>query len=238
MNLSGKVALVTGGVGGIGREVVRICAASGATVVVADLARPAADLEGSFVETDVSSHSQICALFSDVVAEQGRIDILVNCAGIARLTPVPDITPEEWDRIFAVNLKSVFFCSQQALGHMCAQKSGKIVNVASASGKIGGIAVGAHYAASKAGVVCLTKSLALYAAPHGINVNSVCPGPVKTPMTDAWGDELNTAFAEKIPFKRYATPAEVADAICFLISEESRYITGETVDVNGGLVMD
>jgi NAD(P)-dependent dehydrogenase (short-subunit alcohol dehydrogenase family) len=100
------------------------------------------------------------------------------------------------------------------------------------------LVVGAHYAASKAGVICFTKSLALQAAPDGINVNAVCPGPTKTPMTDAWGERANQEFAAKIPFKRYGEPEEIAEAILFLASERSRYITGEILDVNGGLIMD
>jgi NAD(P)-dependent dehydrogenase (short-subunit alcohol dehydrogenase family) len=151
---------------------------------------------------------------------------------------VPDITPEEWDRLLAVNLRSTFFCSQQALRSMCPRGYGKIVNLASAAGKLGGVAVGAHYSASKAAIICLTKSLALYAAPYRVNVNCVCPGPTATAMTDAWGDRINSAFAERIPFKRYGTPEEVSEAICFLASDRAGYITGETMDVNGGLVMD
>ena len=132
----------------------------------------------------------------------------------------------------------VFFAAQAALKVMCRQNYGKIINISSASGKSGGVAVGAHYAATKAAVICLTKSLALYSAPFGVNVNCVCPGPIKTPMTDVWGEAMNKSFAQKIPFKRYGTPEEVAEAICFLASDRARYITGETMDVNGGLVMD
>jgi hypothetical protein len=115
---------------------------------------------------------------------------------------------------------------------MCERQEGKIINIASAAGKIGGIAVGAHYSASKAGIICLTKSLALYAALYNVTVNCVCPGPTATPLTDEWGEELNTSFAAKIPLKRYGTPQEVAEAICFLASDRANYITGETLDVN------
>ena len=242
---SSRVAVVTGGTGGIGRETVRTLIAGGAKVAVSDMAMPEADLEaelersgGRFVQADVTDHGQVESLFADTASTYGRIDILVNCAGISRLTPVLEIKPDEWDRVLSINLKSVFLCSQQALGHMCRQKSGNIVSIASAAGKIGGIAVGAHYAASKAGVICLTKSLVLFGASHGVNVNCVCPGPTATPMTDEWGEKINTAFAEKIPLKRYGTPLEVAEAICFLASGRSSYITGATLDVNGGLVMD
>ena len=116
--------------------------------------------------------------------------------------------------------------------------SSRITRGPSAAGKIGGVAVGAHYAASKAAVICVTKSFALYAAPYNINVNCVCPGPTATPLTDEWGDEINTSFKEMIPFKRYGKPQEIAEAICFLASSKASYLTGEIMDVNGGLVMD
>jgi len=116
--------------------------------------------------------------------------------------------------------------------------TGKIVSIASAAAKLGGLTAGAHYAASKAGVIALTKSLALAAAPHKVNVNAVCPGPTTTDMTDAWGTETNRAFAERIPWKEYGRPQDIAEAVAFLASDRARYITGEVLDVNGGLVMD
>ena len=248
MDFSNNVAVVTGGTGGIGREVVFGIGRGGGRVVIADIAEDqgeelvgelrAENIPAFFIKVDVTDMHQIESHFSTAVAKYAQIDILVHCAGIARRTPVPDVTPEEWDLVFAINLKSTFFCAQEALKYMCRQEHGKIVTVSSASAKSGGVAVGPHYSASKAGVICLTKSLALHAAPYHVNVNSVCPGPTKTPLTDAWGDTVNTEFAEKIPFKRYAQSGEVADAICFLASEKSRYITGETLDVNGGLIMD
>jgi 3-oxoacyl-[acyl-carrier protein] reductase len=248
MDFTGKVAIVTGGAGGIGREVAALLGSYGASVVIGDICeKECIDIVGKlraeciridFLRTDVSEIEDIRALMEKTIAVHQRLDILVNCAGVSSLTGVPDITPAEWDRILAVNLKSTFFCSQQALKTMCQRRSGKIINIASASGKIGGVAVGAHYAASKAAVICLTKSLALYAAPFKVNVNCVCPGPVYTPMTEEWGEEINTSFTEMIPFKRYAAPREVAETVGFLASESACYITGETIDVNGGLVMD
>jgi 3-oxoacyl-[acyl-carrier protein] reductase len=181
---------------------------------------------------------EIRALISGTVIRHDSIDILVNAAGIMQATVIPDLTPEEWDLVLAINLKAAFFCSQLALKHMIAKKYGKIINIASASGKTGGVAVGAHYSASKAGIICVTKSIAQYAASFHVNVNCVCPGPIKTPMTDLWGPEVSREFAEKIPFKRFGTPEEVAEAIAFLVSDRASYITGETMDVNGGLVMD
>ena len=248
MEFRDKIAVVSGGASGIGRATAGQLAAEGARVIIADvdqaggataageLGRSGAQVE--FVPLDVTQVEQIRDSLAGVVSRHGRLEVLVNAAGIGRLTAVPDITPEEWDLVLAVNLRSAFFCSQEALRVMCPREYGKIVNLASAAGKIGGVAVGAHYAASKAAIICLTKSLALYAAPYQVNVNCVCPGPTVTPLTDSWGDTINKAFAEKIPLKRYATPEDVAEAICFLASDRAAYITGETTDVNGGLVMD
>jgi NAD(P)-dependent dehydrogenase (short-subunit alcohol dehydrogenase family) len=243
-----RVAVVTGAASGIGRAAAAQLARGGARVVMADINRGAGaaaaeELAGQggraeFLALDVSQVEEIRAFFAQILARHGRIDVLVNAAGIGSLTAVPEITAGEWDRVMAVNLRSAFFCSQEALASMCPRRFGKIINLASAAAKMGGVAVGAHYAASKAAIVCLTKSLALYAAPHGVNVNCVCPGPTVTPLTDSWGEKLNRSFAEKIPFKRYGRPEEVAEAICFLASERAAYITGETMDVNGGLVMD
>jgi 3-oxoacyl-[acyl-carrier protein] reductase len=248
MDFKGSTVVITGGAGGIGKATAEIMGGRGADLILADISDEAAErtvsqlseqgIGAEYVRTDLTDLSAIRSLFQQAAKRNAGVDVLVNCAGIASRTAVPDITPEEWDRIFAINLKSVFFCCQQALNIMIAKKRGKIVTVASAAAKIGGVAVGAHYSSSKAGIICLTKSLALYAAPYKINVNCVCPGPTATAMTDAWGEEINTAFAEKIPFKRYATPVEIAETIAFLASEQSGYLTGETIDVNGGLVMD
>jgi 3-oxoacyl-[acyl-carrier protein] reductase len=248
MEFEGKVAVITGGASGIGRATAERLGRDGAIVVIADVQemtgrKAAGDLtakqtKAEFQKTDVSQVDEIRALISATVSRHETIDILVNAAGIMQATAVPELTPEEWDLVLAINLKAAFFCAQETLKHMIAKKSGKIISIASASGKTGGAVVGTHYSASKAGIICMTKSLAQYAAPFHVNVNCVCPGPIKTPMTDVWGPEVNREFAEKIPFKRYGTPQEVAEAIAFLASDRARYITGETMDVNGGLVMD
>jgi len=248
MDFQDKIVVITGGAGGIGRAAAQIMGRQGARLFITDVGHEAGEeavaswrrggIDASFIPADLTDVARIRALFRSVEEQAGHVDVLVTCAGISSLTRAPDISPEEWDRMFAINLKAAFFCCQEALRTMVKRKQGKIVTIASAAAKIGGVAVGAHYSASKAGIICLTKSLALYGAPFGINVNCVCPGPTETAMTDAWGQAINKEFASKIPFKRYGTPEEIAEVIAFLASDRASYLTGETVDVNGGLVMD
>ncbi len=249
MSDSSKVAIVTGGSRGIGREICLTLARRGADIVVADI-REDMSMEtvklveelgrrAIFVRTDISAEDDVKQLFATTLEEFGCVDILVNNAGLCRMIPILDIEVTEWDKIMAVNLRGTFLASREALRIMIDRGAGgKIVNMGSAAAKTGGAAAGAHYSASKAGVVCFTKSLALQAAPYKINVNAVCPGPISTEMTDEWGKENNEALAKKIPWKEFGSPQDVANAVAFLVSDEARYITGEMLDVNGGLVMD
>ncbi len=246
--LEGKVVIVTGAGGGIGSAIGSLFAREGATLALVDIRKEGIDElaaalrgKGAIVMTaaiDVSSEEQVVGLVRSVIDRYGTLDVLVNNAAVSRETPILDIPVDEWDRILAVNLRSVFLVSREAFRWMKTRRTGKIISMGSAAGKIGGLVAGAHYAASKAGVMCFTKSLALQAAPYGITVNAVCPGPTRTPLTDAWGDKANAEFAAKIPMKRYGEPEEIAEAVLFLASEKARYITGEILDVNGGLVMD
>jgi 3-oxoacyl-[acyl-carrier protein] reductase len=223
-------------------------AKEGASLVLADLRREGLDEivrevtsgggRAAGFPLDVSDENAVVGLVRSTVETFGTVDIVVNNAAISLETPILEIEAADWDRVLAVNLRSVFLLSREAFRVMKPRRKGKIISMASASGKIGGLVVGAHYAASKAGVICFTKSLALQAAPFGINVNAVCPGPTRTPMTDAWGEKANADFAAKIPLKRYGEPEEIAEAVLFLASGRSGYITGEILDVNGGLVMD
>ncbi len=245
---SARVAIVTGGAQGIGRAICMALARDGSDIVVADLnigvaQQTAAEIKSSgrraiAVRTDVSSEESVKSLYAEVMREFGRVDILVNNAGICYMRPILETEVDEWNRVLAVNLLGTFLMSREGFKLMKEQRSGKIISMGSAAAKIGGVAAGAHYAASKAGVVCFTKSLALQAAPFKINVNAVCPGPTATEMTDAWGDDINTTFASNIPWKEYAKPEDIAEAVAFLASDRARYITGEILDVNGGLVMD
>jgi 3-oxoacyl-[acyl-carrier protein] reductase len=246
--LQDRVAVVTGGAQGIGRAICETLSREGARVYVADLnitgaAETAKQIsacggKASPIQVDVSNEASVMALYKQVITTEKRIDILVNNAGICRMVPILETTVAEWDKILAVNLRGTFLMSREAFRIMKPQNSGKIISIASAAAKLGGIAAGAHYSSSKAGVICFTKSLALQAAPYHINANAVCPGPMATEMTDAWGDTTNTAFKAKIPLGDYGQPQDVAEAVAFLASDRARYITGEILDVNGGLLMD
>ena len=242
------VAVVTGAARGIGKAICLALARDGADVVVSDIdltaAQATADLvagagrRGYARRTDVASEEEIVALIGDTARGHGGIDILVNNAGVIALCPILELTAEQWDRTMTINLRGTFLASREALRVMCAQGHGKIISISSLSAKIGGYAAPADYSASKAGIITLTKSLALAGAAHGVNVNAVAPGPVDTDLTRAWGDQVNADFAANIPFKRYGTAEEVADAVAFLASDRARYITGEIIDVNGGFYMD
>jgi 3-oxoacyl-[acyl-carrier protein] reductase len=165
-----------------------------------------------------------------------RIDILVNNAGICPLTPLLEISADEWDRVLAINLKGAFLCSQAVIPLMRRQGAGKIINIASSAGQMGGIAVGLHYSASKAGTLSLTKSLARLLAPQ-IQVNAVSPGTTESEMTRGWDEAAIGNIVRQIPAGRLGRPSDVAAAVLFLASDQASFITGQTINVNGGLVM-
>jgi len=248
MELEGKVALITGAARGIGEEIARTFAAEGASVALCDLdedgVRKTLDEitsnggTGFAMKVDVADEEEVRNLFDAVIERYGTLDILVNNAGMCRNVPIEDIESDEWDRYVKVNLKSVFLCSKQAVRIMRKKRYGRIISMGSAAGKLGGVVAGAHYSAAKAGVMCFTKSLALQNASYGINANAIAPGPVATHMTEMWGEELNREFTEKIPLKKYGTPKDVAQVALFLASDRAQYLTGEIIDVNGGLLMD
>jgi 3-oxoacyl-[acyl-carrier protein] reductase len=244
-----KVCVITGGANGIGLATARMLAEQGEIVVLADwdeeaLARSEQELAAAgakvlAVPTNVAEKESVQALFAKVRQEYGHLDVLVNSAGICRLTPIDELSVEEWDLMMDVNLKGTFLCSQAAVPFFKAQKSGNIVNISSVAGKLGGIAVGPHYSASKAGVICLTLSFAKYLVKDGVRVNAVAPGPITTNMTDEWPDDVRERMGRNIPLTgRMGTVEEVANVIMFLISDQSAFITGEIIDVNGGVLMD
>ena len=244
-DLAGKVALVTGGARGIGRAAAEALYRAGAAVAIADLDEPgAAEAARSLGEralglyVDVASAEAVQAMVDQVIKVFGGVDILVNSAGICKRRRMLEIPEKEWDLVLAINLKGTFLCCRAALPSMIERGWGRIVNVASISGKIGGLMVGVHYAASKGGVLALTKGLAREVAPHGITVNAVCPALVDTDMSSLFTDEELKRYIGTVPLRRLGKPEDVAQAVLYLCSEEASYITGEVLDINGGLLMD
>ena len=244
-----KCAVVTGGACGIGSATAKMLAKNGARVIIVDINKEECEKVANDIlrlggtahclEVDITSLEDIKQLVDFASEEYGTVDILANCAGVSRLTNLLDISEDEWDFVLDVNLKGVFLVSQKILELMIKNKTkGSIVNVSSLAGKVGGLVVGAHYAASKAGVIALTKTMARFAAQYGINVNALAPGAVRTEMIETWPKEVMDKFISNVPLGRVAEPEEVSAIICFLVSPEARYITGEVVDVNGGALMD
>jgi len=246
--LDGKVAVVTGGARGIGKAICQSLAREGASVIVCDIDYEGAEETASEIRNqgfsafafklDVSCGKEVKKVFKEILEKFKRVDILVNNAGVTSLVPLEEMSEEEWDRVMAVNLKGPFLCSQAVMKAMMSQREGKIVNISSLAGKVGGIVVGANYSASKAGVISLTKSFAKKMAPYGVNVNAVCPGQIKTRMTDIWSEKDKKKFIEQIPLGHFGEPEDIAEAVLFLVSRRAKFITGEVVDVNGGIFMD
>jgi len=244
--LDGKVAIVTGGSGGIGLACARALVGEGARVVLGDLdadglARAAAELGESSAEAvaaDVSKPDDADRLVDIALERFGRLDILVASAGIHRATRLDELSPEEWDLLLAVNLRGVFLTAQAALRVLVPQRSGRIVTIGSLAGQVGGLAASAAYAASKGGVIALTKSIARFAGPHGVTANCVNPGIIDSPMTANWSRDDLARLGASTPLGRIGTPEEVAAVVLFLASAAASYVHGAHVDVNGGLLMD
>ena len=245
--LQGRIALVTGGGRGIGRAIVEEFAAAGATVaftyksssgVSEDLAS-ALRAKGHTVsahQSDAASASDATALVSRVIADHGRLDILINNAGIAKDGLLMRMSEEDWDRVIANNLKSVFNFTKAAARQMVGQRSGKIINITSIVG-ISGNAGQSNYAASKAGIIGFTKSIAKELASRNIQVNAIAPGFVDTDMTGALTPEQKKVLIGMIPLKRTARPEEIASAVRFLASDDAGYINGQVLCVDGGMTM-
>ena len=249
MRFKYKVAIITGSAQGIGREIARRLAAEGASVVISDINLDAArktakEIERSFktkvrsIQTDIKKKGDIRNLVESTMPDFGQIDILVNNAGILYLTPIEDISEEEWNEVLDVNLRGVFFCSQAVSPFMKERQQGGILNVSSVAGKVGGVTAGAHYSVSKAGVICLTKMFARALAPFGVRVNAIAPGPVDTAMFEIYPPQAKEDLIKMCPLGRFADTGDIAEAALFLLSDGAKHITGEIMDVNGGMLMD
>jgi 3-oxoacyl-[acyl-carrier protein] reductase len=245
LDLSGRVALVTGASRGIGRAIATTLARRGATVVAAargENARPVADEivaaggKAEAIPLDVTGAGAGEAAVAGVTQRHGRLDILVNNAGITKDQLMLRMKREDWDAVLATNLTPAFVLTQAALKPMLKQRGGRIVNISSVVGQAGN-AGQANYAASKAGIIGFSKAVALEVASRGITVNVVAPGLIDTDMTRAITGSAHEEWAAKIPLKRLGSPADVAAAVCFLASDEASYITGQVLAVNGGMYM-
>ena len=253
MEFQGKITLITGAARGVGRVIAEKFAEKKATVVINDVDIEEAEKVAQIIsskgfsafalKTDVSDSTEVENMVNKIVERWGRIDILVNNAAVfADSIPVVDLDEKEWDRVMNINLKGVFICSKFVARQMIKQKEGKIINITSFTGKTGrvvysrpGTPTKAHYCASKAGIISLTKSLAYELAPYNINVNAVAPGSIATEATDENKKKMVTPL---VPLGRMGTPQDIAACVLFLASPEASFITGEILDVNGGTLMD
>jgi 3-oxoacyl-[acyl-carrier protein] reductase len=244
MEFTGKIAIVTGSGQGIGQAIALKLAEGGATVVVNDVDGAPVDnvvkqiralgRESMSILADVSSSSDVDALVEGTVATYERVDILVNNAGINRDQLIIRMPDEDWDKVIDVNLKSVFLCTKAVLRHMIRQRWGRIVNIASIIGLVGNPGQ-ANYAASKAGIIGLTKTTAKEVASRGITANAVAPGFIETSMTQRLSESQQQEIKKRIPLGYFGTPRDVAEAVAFLASEEARYITGQVLTIDGGM---
>jgi len=246
-NLSGKIAVVTGGSRGIGRAICLELAACGATVAVnyhqsaAAAAEVVSEIEkngaaAQAVQADVRDSEQVGAMFKGIIAAHGTIDILVNNAGMTRDNVIMMMKPDDFDAVIDTNLRSAWLCCKAAARVMMRKRRGAIINITSVVG-LAGNGGQTNYAASKAGIIGLTKSLAKEVAVRGIRVNAVAPGFVETDMTADLSDEIKSQAIEAIPLGRMGTPQHIAKAVVFLASQDAAYITGQVLVVDGGMVM-
>jgi len=243
MNLANKVAIVTGSGRGIGKAIALKLAEAGATVVVNDVAETvnsvaeeikAMNRQSLAVVADISSAPDVTRLVDTTIATYGRVDILVNNAGITRDQLLLRMSDEDWDRVLNVNLKSVFLCTRAVLKHMVKQRWGRIVNISSIVGIIGNPGQ-ANYASAKAGIIGFTRTIAKEVASRSITVNAIAPGFIDTEMTQKLPEEWKQQLKSRIPVGYLGTPRDVAEAVAFLASEEARYITGQVLNVDGGM---
>jgi 3-oxoacyl-[acyl-carrier protein] reductase len=248
-DLTGKVAIVTGAARGMGEATAKMLAAHGAIVIVNDIDKAGANRVATEITqingtaeampVDVSDYKQVTTLVETLIEKYGRIDILVNNAGILRRrASIEEISDEEWDLVMRVNVKGVFNCSKAVMNIMKQQKRGKIVNLSSTAGRSTSELGGAHYTASKAAVLGLSRHFARELAPFNITVNAICPGLIDTPMIrETTTPEELEAEIQAIPMGRFGTPEEEADLVLFLVSDASNYINGATIDLTGASLL-
>jgi len=246
--LKDRVALVTGAVGGIGRSISLHLAAEGAILALNYLVERDEDAEeylkeltrqgfrASLYKADVSRSDEAVSLVERVTKDFGRIDVLINNAGITIDKAMKNMSPDQWDKVIGVDLSSVFYCSRAVIGQMLERGYGRIINISSVVGQKGNFGQ-TNYAAAKAGIIGFSKALALETAKKGITVNAIAPGFVKTAMTDKIPKDVMDKIVDSIPVGRLAEPSEIARAIVFLADEKSSYITGQVMGINGGFYM-
>jgi len=246
VSFEGRVSVVTGASQGIGTAIASGLAAHGAEVIMVDIQKEKLEEKVSGINTaggkaaaypgDVAQSGQVETLVEKIISGHKRIDCLVNNAGIPRDNLLMRMKEEDWDAVLAVNLKGVFNFSKAVIRHMIGNRYGRIVNISSVVGVMGN-AGQVNYAASKAGVIGLTKSLAREVAARGITVNAVAPGYISTAMTETLSESVKAKFLEVIPMRRFGSPEEVSHVVRFLLSDEAAYITGQVININGGLLM-
>lgn len=248
-NLKDKAAIVTGAGKGTGKAIAMTLAKAGAKLIVNDIDLESINRvveeivsiggEALSVKADISKSAEVDKIVETTLNHYKKIDILVNNAGIFRKANIENLEENEWDEVVSVNLKGTYLCCRAAARYMKQQKKGKIVNISSIAAKTGGLLVGAHYSVSKAGIIALTKSLARELAPYNINVNTVAPGIIDTETTrKIFTSEEILGVLEGIPLRRLASPEDVGGCVLFLVSDTANYLTGITLDVNGGQLMD
>lgn len=247
MRLKGKTAVVTGSARGLGKAIALKLASLGANIVLNDIAASdsldttadefkSAGYQVAVTRGDVRNSEDVKSMIAAAVKAFGSVDILVNNAGITKDKPMAMMSEEDWDAVLDINLKGAFLCTKFAAKQMMKQRYGRIVNISSVAGRYGNQGQ-ANYSASKAGLIGLTKTTAKEFAPRGVTCNAVTPGMIQSKMTDVLPEEVRKKYLENIPLGRFGTPEDVANVVAFLSSDDAAYVTGQVIDIDGGLVM-